>query len=323
VGHENVGVVQEVGGQVRNVRPGDRVVVDPLLSCEAREVDPPCPGCARGDRPTCRSFSGAGGLSAGILIGGCRDTGGGWSPAFVAHESQVFSVPDGVDDLGAVMAEPFAVALRAVLLNPPREGETCLVLGSGAIGLTVIAALRALGYSSRVVALARHPFQAELARRYGADEVISARGDYLAKAAGSLGTNLLRPVMGPPVLESGAELVFECAGGSRAFADALRLAAPRGRVVLVGLTAVPRNVDCSFIWLRELTVRGSFCYGVEGAPGDRARTFARALKLMDQGVDLSPLVTHRFPLEEYRRALRTVTHKASTGAVRAIFEFPS
>jgi len=322
MGHENVGVLQEVGEQVRNIRPGDRVVVDPLLSCEAREVDPPCPGCASGDRSTCRSFSGTGGLSAGILIGGCRDTGGGWSPAFVAHESQIFRVPPHVDDLNAVMAEPFAVALRAVLLNPPRQGDTCLVIGSGAIGVLVAAALRALGHSSRVLALARHPFQAELARRYGADEVIPARGDYRAKVAETLGTNLLRPVLGPPVLEGGAELVFECAGGSRAFADALRLAAPGGRVVLVGLTGVPRNADCSFIWLRELTVRGSFCYGVEGPEGDRIRTFARALNLMAQGLDLSPLVTHRFPLEEYREAFRTVTSKAASGAVRAVFEFP-
>ncbi|HET9017300.1 MAG TPA: alcohol dehydrogenase catalytic domain-containing protein, partial [Thermomicrobiaceae bacterium] len=140
VGHENVGTVVELGGAVGDVAIGQRVVVDPLLPCAVRGFDDPCPACARGDYNLCERFR-EGALAPGMLTGFCRDTGGSWSPSFVAHRSQLVPVPESVSDESAVLAEPFAVALHAVLRNRPADDDTVLVIGAGVIGLCTVAAL--------------------------------------------------------------------------------------------------------------------------------------------------------------------------------------
>ena len=322
LGHENVGVVEETGPAVSDLRVGQRVVVDPPLTCAPRGFTEPCPACARGD-PHCHRYH-EGRLAPGIQIGACRDTGGSWSPCFVAHRSQVFPVPDGVSDEDAVLAEPFACALHAVSLAPPAPGDRVLVVGGGVIGLCTVAALRALGYPCRIVALVRHSFQAEAARVLGADTVVQARGSRRYRAvADALGARLLKPVLGPPVLAGGAPVVFECVGTGPAVDDALRFAAPGGRVVLVGLSAFPRGVDWTPIWFKELHVRGSFVTGSVDLPsGRRVRSLPLALELMRAGkARLGELVTHKFALEEYRTALATLLNRRHTGVIKAVFDF--
>src|SRR4051794_21602882 len=87
-GHELVGTVTEVGPDVRTVKPGDRVVVEPALHCGVRGVEPPCAACAAGAYGNCVNVT-AGVISAGVQTGYCRDTGGGWSASLVAHEVQL------------------------------------------------------------------------------------------------------------------------------------------------------------------------------------------------------------------------------------------
>ncbi|WP_324716888.1 alcohol dehydrogenase catalytic domain-containing protein [Carboxydochorda subterranea] len=317
-GHENVGVVERAGPEVRGAAPGQRVVVDPVLGCEVRGIEPPCPACRRGDYQLCERFT-DGALSPGMLTGTCRDTGGSWGEYFLAHDSQLIPVPDSLSDEAALMAEPFAVALHPVLRFPARSGETVLVIGAGTVGLAVVAALRATGSPGRVVVAARHAHQAEAARRLGADLVVTARGPRLYPAlAEALGARLLRPIIGKPVPVGGADLTFECVGTGPSIDDALRFTRAGGRVVLVGLASTPRNVDWSPIWLKELQVQGTFCYGVERLPGGRRiRTMAYALELMEQGkADLGSLVTHRFPLESWREAIQAAARKGPSGAVK-------
>jgi threonine dehydrogenase-like Zn-dependent dehydrogenase len=92
--------------------------------------------------------------------------------------------------------------------------------------------------------------------------------------------------------------------------------------VLVGLAAVPKGVDWTPIWLNEIEVKGSWLYGTEEHQGERMHTFRLALDLLAQGqVDLSPLITHRFRLEEYRRALTIVANKGRSRAIKAVFTF--
>ncbi|MBS7288214.1 MAG: alcohol dehydrogenase catalytic domain-containing protein, partial [Candidatus Freyarchaeota archaeon] len=126
LGHEVVGIVEEVGRDVKGVKEGDRVVLDNVLSCRVRGVREPCPSCREGRYSICHNFD-RGDISPGIFTGFCRDTGGAWSDYFVAHEFQLFRVPDGVSDEEAVFAEPFAVSLHAVLKSFPREEETVAV----------------------------------------------------------------------------------------------------------------------------------------------------------------------------------------------------
>jgi len=321
LGHENVGTIAELGPGVEGFQVGERVVVNPTLSCEVRGFTELCSACQKGDTNLCHRFT-EGEIAPGLLIGNCRDTGGSWSPFFVAHKSQLLKVPDSVDDENGVMVEPFAVALHAVMRNFPGDDETVLVVGSGVIGLCVVAALRALGSRARVIALAKHPFQAEMARRYGADEVIRPVKGYYHELAEMLGAALRKPIMGKPVVIGGADLVFDCVGSGASIDDALRFTRSGGKVVLVGLAALPKGVDWTPIWLNELQVRGSYTYGLESYQGRRMHTFQVALNLMAEGgVDLAPLVTHKFKLEDYRRALAAVARKGRSGVIKAVFAF--
>ena len=321
LGHENVGHLERLGPQVSGFEMGQRVVVDPVLSCRVRGIDPPCEACQAGEVQQCHRFT-DGWLAPGLITGSCRDTGGSWAERFVAHRSQLVPVPDGLADEAAVMAEPFAVALHPVLRFGPRPGQTALVIGCGSVGLCTVAALRAVGQQARIVAVARHRQQAEMARRLGADEVVTGGGPALDEAlAGTLGARLHRPILGRPVPVGGAHVTFECVGSSRSIEDALRFTRPGGRVVLVGLAAVPRGVDWTPIWLKELELRGTFCYGYETLEGRRVRTIALALELMAAGrVDLTPLVTHRFPLERWREAVEAASRKGASRAIKVVLQ---
>lgn len=329
IGHENVGVVREVGAKAGDLRRGRRVIADPLLSCVTRGFGlDPCSSCREGLPNRCLRFT-EGDLAPGLLIGNCRDTGGSWGQTFVAHRAHVFSVPDNVSDENALLSEPFACALHAVNLalvrrrSVARTPGTALVIGGGVIGLSVVAALRALAPETQIVALVRHPFQEEMARRLGAHSVLRANGRRLYReVARELDASLLKPVIGPPVLVGGADVVYECAGGARALADALRFAAPGAQVVLLGLASVPRGIDWSHVWRKELDVQGVFASAPVATEQGPVPAMALALELFATGrVDLSPLVTHRFPLRDYRQALDAAMDKRSSGCIKAAFEF--
>lgn len=319
LGHENVGTIAEVGPAVEGFAVGERIVVDPLLGCAARGFADPCKPCARGDYAVCERRT-EGVVAAGTMIGYCATTGGSWSPSFVAHQSQLLRLPDNVSDENGVLSEPFAVALHAVLRHPPPEDGTVLVLGAGVIGLCVIAALRALGYANRILVVARHPFQVELARRYGADGFVRPGDD--AALAEALSAQLHRPRLGKPLVSGGAEMVYECVGSDSSLDAAIRFTREGGTAVVLGLTGALRGIDWTSLWVKEIAVHGSYAYGVEIWQGRHARTFQLLLDLMAAGkVDLSPLVTHRFPLSEYRRALTAVAQKSRHRLVKAVFAF--
>jgi threonine dehydrogenase-like Zn-dependent dehydrogenase len=321
IGHEIVGEIAEVGSQVSELNRGDRVVIDPILSCVSRGIEHPCPACLKGNYSLCE-YKTEGDLPPGLLIGACRDTGGGWSSYIVAHKSQTFKLPEAVNDLNGVMIEPFSCALHSVLRNPPSKNDTVLVIGGGVIGLCVIAAIRALEIPCRIVALVKHPFQAELASKYGANNIIQLRRqtyeDDLTKA---LKGQVLKPLFGPKVIQGGADIVFECVGKKQSINDALRFSNNGGKVVLLGLAGIMDGIDWTTIWLNELDVKGSFAYSTEMYQGKSTRTFDIAIELIGAGkIDLSPLVTHRFPIEEYRNALGTASNKKNRAAIKVVFE---
>jgi len=322
LGHENAGIIAEVGDQAEGFAPGDRVVADPLLPCATRGIEELCEFCQQDEFSLCQNFA-EGNLAPGLSIGACRDTGGSWSPCFVAHQSQLFPVPESVSDENAVLVEPFAGALHWVMRNFPADGDTVLILGSGVIGLCTVAALRALGSGARVIVVAKYPFQGEMARKFGADEVIYLReGDYSRAVAEATGGKLYKPVMGKKVLVGGADIVYECAGSESSIDDALRFARSGGTVVLVGLAAIPKRVDWTPIWLNELTVKGSVWGGMETFHGRRVHTFQLTLEWMAEGkLDLAPMVTHRFRLDGYKRALAVTADKSRHQVVKSVFVF--
>ena len=325
LGHENVGVVSEVGASAGEIAVGQRVVVNPLLSCEPRGFRKPCPMCAQGDPQLCQRYD-QGDVSAGILIGFCRDTGGSWSREFVAHKSQLIPVPEHVSDKAALMSEPFAGTLHPVMRDMPGDDDTVLIIGGGVMGLCTVAALRALGSKARIVAIARYAFQAELAKEMGADVIVGRlKGPALEKRlAQEFDAHILKPVLGDNVIVGGADYVYDCAGTAGSLKDALHFAGPGGKVVLIGLASLPRGIDWTPIWLYELQIKGCVCYGMQDYQGERLSAMDVAIRLMAEGkVDLEPLVTHSFALDDYAEAFETVTGKGASNVVRAVFEFDS
>jgi threonine dehydrogenase-like Zn-dependent dehydrogenase len=328
-GHEVVGTLDD----------GTRVVIEPVLACAARGIDPPCGACARGDIGLCTRTA-HGHLSPGLQTGFCENTGGGWGTMLVAHSSQIHPIPEDLSDEAAVLIEPLACAVHAVLRANVIPNSTVLVSGAGTMGLLTIAALRELTGAERIVAVAKHPRQRSEARRLGADDVVTP--DTAVRSLRLLtGALLHEPEQGRPWLAGGVDVSFECSGNSGALDTCLRVTRGRGTVVLVGLPAAAR-IDLAPIWHRELSVVGAYTYGVEteGRGAERAtrrdlrsaggsggaapptkgrRTFDIAIDLA-QRVDLSPLVSAAYPLTRYEEAIDHAMDAGRLGAVKVVFE---
>ncbi len=321
IGHENVGEIVEVGRAVRGLTVGDRVVANPLLCCEPRGLEPACDACRAGHHSRCVRFT-DGSVPPGMLIGTTRGLGGSWGEMFVAHETQIVPITETVSDEEAVLVEPFACSVHAVRSVMPGSGERVLVIGAGSIGLLTVAALKALAPACHVTVLARHPFQGEHATRLGAEQVVFARGDYLGPLAEAGRARLLKPIIGKAVGVGGFDRTFICIGGARATDDAMRVTRAGGTLVLLGNSAKMDGIDWTPLWLKELTVRGSLCYG-EHRHGSPARdAFREAVDLIGaRRVALAPLLTHVYSLTDYRNALSTAMDKKASGSIKVAFKF--
>ena len=189
------------------------------------------------------------------------------------------------------------------------------------MGLAILAALRAVEAPGRIVVLAKHAHQQELARKLGADEVIAGGRTTYEALARRCGATLHQPEIGQPTVLGGFDLVFDCVGSPRSLDDALRFTRARGRTILVGMPAIPKTVDWTTIWFKELRVMGVYAYGLEDYHGERSSTFALALRFVAQGrVDLRPFVTHKFALADYRQAIHTALATGSTRSVKTVFD---
>lgn len=321
-GHELFGEVEALGKKVRGLRVGQRVSIDPTLGCRERGFKTPCPQCRRGNPGICERLA-EGGLSPGILIGTCRDTGGGWGEYFVAPGHRLFPVPDKIGDDEASLVEPFAVCLRAVLNHPPRKRELVVVIGAGTIGLMNIAALRAVEPTCKIACVAKYLFQAELARALGAEHIVDSQNDDVMQRIGELAhTRVYKLSHGGALLAGGVRLVYDTVTSATTLNQALRMLRGQGTLVILGLAALPEGVDWTPIWLKEVKVVGSLTYGAEVFKGKRADTFARALDfLARRRADLTAIRPRKYPLDRYRDALIEAASKKASGAVKVSFAF--
>ena len=322
-GHENVGTIMEMGKEIKGWKIGQRVVVNPILGCETRGFSDLCKYCAKGEINRCQRFT-EGKLSPGIMTGTTKDTGGSWSATFLAHTSQLYAVPEKVSDENAMMVEPFCCGLHAALIDFPSDDETVLILGAGTIGLVTLAALRSLGSKARILVSARYANQAEAARRLGASEVLPG-GDLYAQVAERTGAKLLKPTIGKLVVLGGADRVYECTGNDKSLDDANRLARSGGKVVLVGIPGIAKGVDWTAIFDQELQMLAARQFhNAEVWQGKTWRCFDLALHLMEAGkVDLGWMVSRKYPLRDYKKALNDLESKGSRGIIKAAFEFPA
>src|SRR5262249_38819705 len=214
-GHEVVGELDD----------GSRVVLEPVLGCAARGIDPMCPACANTDVGRCTNIA-FGHLEPGLQTGYCCDTGGGWSTALAAHATHPLRAPDDCTDEAAVRVEPAACGLRGAL--KARRDNTPVglvaVVGAGTLGLCAIAGLRRYVDPERIVAVAKHPEQRRLASDLGADVVIEP-GELkraVRRITGSMAIgdgDIVR-------LAGGADVVIDCVGKSDSIQEALGVVRP-------------------------------------------------------------------------------------------------
>lgn len=308
---------------------GERVVIEPVLGCAARSLEPACSACTQGMTGGCERVS-FGHLHPGLQTGYCRDTGGGWSSAgLVAHESQLHRVPETLSNNDAVLIEPLACGIHAASSAQLHEGQSVAVIGAGTVGLMVIAGLSWLarrGYApapGRLLVGARHSHQRRFALELGADNALSA--DQLGRAVRRHAKTLSLgdPRRSAGNLAGGADIVIDCVGSASSIAQSLSIVAPRGRVLLVGMPA-KAPIDLVSLWHREVTLIGAYAYGAESLQGSAApiRTFDLAIDA-SKDLHLGRLVSATYPLERFEEALVHAGSAGRRGSVKIAFDLAS
>ena len=268
-GHEIVG---ELLDDCEDLPKGTRVVMDSVLACAARGVEP-CAGCASGSTNRCDRIT-VGHVAPGLQTGFCHDTGGGWGNVMIAHRSQLHAVPDGLSDERAVLVEPLACAVQPRCGPRSSRGSRCWSVGAGAVGLFATLALRELTQAGRITVVAKHARQRELARAFGASDVVAPdealRG--VRRSTRRVPAEAGLSAAGEFLL-GGVDVAVDAVGSKDSLDTVLRVTQAGGRVVLSGMPA--SGADLSPVWFRELEVAGTYASAREepnGRPASRPRS---------------------------------------------------
>jgi len=320
LGHEVVGHIDRVGSEVDPSRVGQRVLLNPWLSCVTRGL-PLCEWCEQGELAQCLNFT-RGVITAGIHQGNSSQATGGFASQVPAHESQCIPIPDEVSDEEAVLGDPFAVSLHAILHWPPPSKGTALVYGCGTLGLLAIAILRHLHPDLRVFAVSRFPHQAELAKQFGADRILLHVPERsLIEAVGeATGADLREPWRGLPMLNGGVDVVYDTVTSPKTLEVGVRIARSRGRIVALGVEP-PARFEWTPLYFKELVLAGSNAFGIETWDGRRQHAMEWYLEFVkNRQIDVTPIITHRFALDDYADAFMSCYHQGASGAVKILFD---
>ncbi|MBW2314882.1 MAG: zinc-binding dehydrogenase [Deltaproteobacteria bacterium] len=323
LGHEVVAVIDEIGPDVTEREIGDRVVLNPWLSCEPRGLEP-CRSCEVGALAQCRNFA-RGVPAPGIHTGNSATATGGFAPRVPAHQVQWIPIPDEVSDEEAVLADPFSVSLHAILASPPKPGGTALVYGAGTLGLLAIAILRALYPDVRVAAVARFDHQATLAEQFGAERVYRHRPtrQIIEEVAELTGAGVAKPWRGLPMLNGGVDVLYDTVSSPETLEVGLRIADSRSRIVALGVEP-PRRFEWTPLYFKEILLVGSNGFGIEEHDGRRQHAMEWYFEFIrTKRIDVTAIITHRYRLEAYREAFMTCYDQGKHAAIKVLFDgFP-
>ena len=330
LGHEILARVAEVGPGVRRVEVGQRVAVDPFISCTMRGFTGAerCSSCASGLHCTCGRAGDTGALrlsgepfQRGTIVGYHAGLPGGWGERTIAHESHLFAVDDALSNHTAALIEPLSIGMHAALNVQPFGDGPVLVIGSGPIALGTIWSLRAAGYRGELLAQVKRAHEATLAKSFGASAIVSP-GAEARSALLDTGAKGYKPIIGAEVYAGGGfPLIFDCVGNAASLDQCLRYATPRARIVVLGCAPEIPKLDLSFLWARELDVKGFVGYGLENWRGQRRHTFEITHDLLvESRAPVEDMVTHSFALADYRKALSAAANHRKSGAVKVLLE---
>jgi threonine dehydrogenase-like Zn-dependent dehydrogenase len=322
LGHEVIADVVEAGPEA-NVEVGQRVALNCWLTCGPRGIDPMCPACQAGELSHCWNFT-KGRIAPGIHTGNSSDATGGFAQRLPAHDSMCIPVPADVPDEVAVLADPFAVSLHAITRNPPPPDSKAIVWGTGALGTTSIAILRALYPSVEVAAVSLHPAQQALARDLGATVVDAGQEPeaIVVELAEWSGGVLYQPFEGLPIAHPGfVASIYDTVGSPRTLEQGLRVLAAGGQIVVSGVYEAGR-FEWSPWYFKDARLIGSNAFGIEEVDGVRQHAIRHYLDMVRDGrVDVSKMLTHTFRLDRWREAFTTIARQHETGAIKVAFDF--
>lgn len=266
MGHEFSGVVSEVGADVDGLAPGDRVAINPIISCGD------CRHCHTGHQNLCESL-GFIGLSGG---------GGGFAERIVVPAQNAIPLREGMSLLEGALVEPFSVGVHAVRQSPMKLGDDVVVVGAGPIGLTVIQAARAAG-AERIIASEPQPDRRELAAESGADVTVDPRVDSLEEVVDR-------------ETEVGADVAFEVAGIEPALNQAVKSTKRGGHTTVVSVFEEAAAIDPNDVSMFERSMNGTRAYH----GGARSRDdYETAIGMLSAGhFTGDALVTDRIGLDD-------------------------
>jgi len=300
---------------------GTRCAVWSVLGCRARGVAEPCGQCREGWEGQCerRDDTWPG---RGLGIGFNRETGGGWSHACLAHSSQLWPLHETIRDEDAVLLDPAATALAALLRSEARQPERTLVIGGGTIGLLIAYLHRALRRPGACDLIVRHDAQRSWAERHGVPvtQIRDGGGAAFREWAAGRGMQGTRVIGYGWVFRGVFDRVIDAAGTRVSLTQALQSVRPRGRVVMVAAPPTLDGVDPTPLWYREISLHGVYVYGPVPWEGEWRHPFSVLLpRLEDGSLVLRELITHTLPLRDYATAFNLLVRRRASGAIKVAF----
>ncbi len=264
IGHEFVGQVVAIGSNVNDFRPGD------IVSGEGHLVCGRCRNCMAGRRHLCAHTKGIGVNRAGAF-----------AEYIALPMTNVWHHAPGIDlDIAAIF-DPFGNAVHTAL-SFPVLGEDVLITGAGPIGLMAAAVVRHAG-ARHVVVTDLNDYRLALARRVGVTRALDVRSSTIAEVQREL------------AMQEGFDVGLEMSGNAQALRDMLANMAHGGRIALLGLPTAEIAIDWTQVVFNMLTIKG--IYGRE-----MYETWYMMTVLLQSGLDITPVITHRFGFEDYEEA---------------------
>ena len=263
VGHEYAGEIVAVGQEVQGYKIGDRVSGEGHITCGH------CRNCRAGRRHLCRNTVGV-----GVNRPGC------FAEYLSLPAVNAFKLPDNISDDLASIFDPFGNAVHTAL-SFDLVGEDVLITGAGPIGIMAAAVCRHVG-ARHVVISDINDYRLDLARKMGVTRAVRADQEDLRKVMADLG------------MTEGFDVGLEMSGAAAAFRSMLAVMNHGGKVALLGIPPSDTAID----W-NQVIFKGLFIKGIYGR--EMFETWYKMAALLQSGLDISPIITHRFPIDEFQQ----------------------
>lgn len=264
VGHEFYGEVLEVGKEVKGIKPGQRVSGEGHIICGI------CRNCRAGKRHHCRNT-----LGLGVNRPGC------FAEYLSMPASNVINLPDNISGDQAAILDPFGNATHCAL-SFDVVGEDVLITGAGPIGIMAVAILRHIG-ARNIVITDVNDYRLELARKMGATRAINAKSQTVPEVMHELG------------MTEGFDVGLEMSGNPMAFNDMVNNMNHGGHIAVLGIPPDNTSIDWNKVIFNSLVIKG--IYGRE-----MYETWYKMIAMLQSGLDLTPVMTHHFPVADYQKA---------------------